>query len=116
MAAVAVLRNDSLQAFLQVRLGSEGTRERWEGSCLDLSWYSVHPESPGEFRSVDAARVRPTGAHTNFTPNLAVKSVAFAGGTCGSRSGSGVGVWLRTRPEFTLLGLPTDFGLERAGE
>lgn len=45
MTAVAVLRNDSLQAFLQVRAGLGGGEGKMEGSCLDLSWYSLNPKS-----------------------------------------------------------------------
>lgn len=39
MTAVAVLRNDSLQAFLQVRAGLGGGEGKMEGSRIDLSWY-----------------------------------------------------------------------------
>ena len=56
---------------------------------------------------MDANGVRPRGAHTNFTLNPGVKTVAFVGGTRVSGGCSEVRVWLRTgpsSPRWALLG------------
>lgn len=92
MAAVAVLRNDSLQAFLQVRAGLGGGEGKVGGAGLDFPRYSAYPESQKDPCAVDVAGVRLSGgAHANFAPNLGVKSVALGGGTRGS-GGGGMGV------------------------
>lgn len=81
MAAVAVLRNDSLQAFLQVRAGLAGGEGKVGGPGLHVPWPLGDP-SIAKGAALRARRWSQTsgGAAANFAPNLGVKSVASAGG------------------------------------
>lgn len=82
MAAVAVLRNDSLQAFLQVRVGvGWGVALRWVLSGVS-PW--VLPESRRQPCSVHASEVGLGGAtRANFTPNLWGPVLGLGGLGCG---------------------------------
>lgn len=73
MAAVAVLRNDPLQAFLQV-----GPHWTWAGGERAV-WICRDPGRLEDLRQPcagKAARVGRRGVQVNLTPNLGVQSVA----------------------------------------